>query len=396
MDKILGVLGGVPSTKPRNDDDFADRMVYKTTVGMFILFAIIISTKQYVGEPIQCWVPAEFTGNQEEYTNNYCWIKNTYYLPYEKNIPKEHEAEKRKIIPYYQWAPLILGVQALICYLPIILWRYLNKKSGIDVNAIVEAGEKFTNAEAAENRETTLRFMTKLMDRYLANQRDVPTSCTLSLKHVFSRTCFKWCGRKRGNYLTTLYLFSKFLLLVSVLSQLFALNFFLGQDFHLYGFDAIGSMFAGEDQAASDRFPRVTMCDFKVRRLGNVQRYTVQCVLPINLFNEKIYLFIWFWLTFTAIVMSFSIVNWMFRFFYSGDRKGYVKKHLSLVEKISDHEQRVLSKFVDDYLKQDGIFVLRMVGHNTNAITATEFVCQLWYNYRTKPFVEKAENAESV
>lgn len=56
------------------------------------------------GEPINCWVPAHFTGNHEEYTNNYCWIRNTYWLPFDEYIPKEHESDKRHMIPYYQVA----------------------------------------------------------------------------------------------------------------------------------------------------------------------------------------------------------------------------------------------------------------------------------------------------
>ena len=70
------------------------------------------------------------------------------------------------MIPYYQWVPIILLVQGLLFYMPIMIWRTLNGRSGIDVNNIVEAGETFQNTEQAEGREKTLRYMTKQMDRY--------------------------------------------------------------------------------------------------------------------------------------------------------------------------------------------------------------------------------------
>ena len=167
MDKILGVIGGVPHAKLRSDDDFADRLSYRYTSAIFILFAIVVSTKQYVGEPISCWVPAHFTGNHEEYANNYCWIRNTYSLPYEEYIPRENEPEKRArgLVPYYQWIPIILLVQALLFYMPILVWRGMTSHSGIDVSSLVKAGDTFTNTDAVETRDKTLRFMTSQMDR---------------------------------------------------------------------------------------------------------------------------------------------------------------------------------------------------------------------------------------
>ena len=167
MHKIIGVIGGVPQSKSRNDDDFSDRLNHRFTTAIMIMFAIVVSTKQYVGEPISCWVPAHFTGSHESYTNDYCWVRNTYYLPFEEYIPKEHEKEKRHMIPYYQWMPMILLIQALMFYMPIMVWRTLNKKSGIDVNNIVEAGETFQSAEKALNRDVTLSYMTTQMDRWV-------------------------------------------------------------------------------------------------------------------------------------------------------------------------------------------------------------------------------------
>ena len=194
MDKILGVIGGgVPQGKSRNDDDFSDRPNHRYTVALMVIFAIVVSTKQYVGDPINCQVPAHFSGNWEEYTNSYCWIKNTYHLPFEEHIPHAHEDEKRDMIPYYQWVPIILLVQGLLFYMPIMVWRTLNGRSGIDVNNIVEAGETFQNTERAEGRDKTLRYMTKQMDRYILDicQKKVTIEMEIYVKSLiyFDDSC---------------------------------------------------------------------------------------------------------------------------------------------------------------------------------------------------------------
>ena len=41
----------------------------------------------------------------------------------------------------------------------------------------------------------------------------------------------------------------------------------------------------------SKYFPKVTLCDFQIREplhLRDSHRYTVQCVLPLNLFSQQV------------------------------------------------------------------------------------------------------------
>ena len=233
--------------------------------------------------------------------------------------------------------------------------------------------------------------------RYLASQREYQSGCTISLKHCLLRTCCVICGRRFGNYLVVLYIFTKIIFIINVIGQLFLLNAFLGPNFHFYGIEVITSLTQGIDWTESDRFPCVTMCDFKVRHLGNIQRYTVQCVLPINLFNEKIYLFIWFWMVFVAALTCFSLLSWIMRVSFRSDCHHYIRKHLRLMDKIErESDKKMATGFVDKYLRQDGVFVMRLVGHNTNAITVTEFLCSLWDNYRAEPLLEMADQTSNT
>lgn len=61
----------------------------------------------------------------------------------------------------------VVDWQALLFYTPIMLWRSLNSRSGIDVNNIVQAGETFQYTELlALQQAATLTYMTRQMDRY--------------------------------------------------------------------------------------------------------------------------------------------------------------------------------------------------------------------------------------
>ena len=60
------------------------------------------------------------------------------------------------------------------------------------------------------------------------------------------------------------------------------------------------------------------------------QTYTVLCVLPMNIFNERIFLFLWFWLIFVAIVTFISLLLWISRIMCRTNRLVLVKKYLKM------------------------------------------------------------------
>ncbi|XP_013412155.1 innexin unc-9-like, partial [Lingula anatina] len=164
----------------------------------------------------------------------------------------------------------------------------------------------------------------------------------------------------------------------------FLLNAFLGTAFHVYGFDVIDDFIHNRDWTVNGRFPRVTLCDFKVRRLGhNVQRYTVQCVLPVNMFNEKIFMFLWFWFVIVSAATTLGFFAWLSDLLPSR-RRHFIRKHLKVTGSLSPADADLCNEFVHDYLYLDGVFTLRLIGRNSNTIILAEFISQLWYYYRKK------------
>ncbi|XP_013415361.1 innexin unc-9 [Lingula anatina] len=367
----------------RQDDDFANRLNHRYTAIIFIVFAVVVMSASYVGDPIHCWMPGEFKDSHKSYANNYCWIKNTYYIPFEERIPGADLP--RPHIGYYQWVPIVMLLQALLFYFPVVFWRLMSGATGIDVHAIVK-GVSGLDYLDPEKRATVIKYLVRHMDRYFGHKKDRDRECFGSLRTIITNMLI-CCGvgKRFGNYLIFLFMWVKALYVANSIGQLFLLNTFLGTKFHLFGFEFLRNFMDEQDWTTSGRFPRVTLCDFKMRQLGgNIHRWTIQCVLPINLFNEKIYLFIWFWLIFVSAVTVFGFLTWLAVFFV-GERKEYIKKNLKLMGDYNTKDKDRFKKFVTEYLKVDGVFVCKLIQRNTNDVIVSEFVAELWDFYKNKP-----------
>jgi len=153
-----------------------------------------------VRNPITCWTPNHFTGAHSRYTVRYCWVRNTYYLPWTSRFPPTNGRlpPERRMVPYYQWVPFILLSQAMLFYAPTVIWRALNSKAGVDADSILEASQTVARASQPEAREQTLRTLTKHFDRFLGSRRDVITNKCWppGLRCLLSTVTCHLCGRR--------------------------------------------------------------------------------------------------------------------------------------------------------------------------------------------------------
>ena len=201
--------------------------------------------------------------------------------------------------------------------------------------------------------------------------------------------CTSGCGRGcqcccRGSKLALSYLFIKVLYIANLVFQIFALGSLLTTDYHKHLVNYVnyhqGTNTTLDGQVwNSPIFPRITFCDYFIRALGNTRRYTAQCVMPFNMYLERLYLFLWLWIMVLLVLTSVDLLVWFFRTALRSDRLHFIRNQLFQAGRtISRRNKTMTSDFVDHHLRQDGAFVLRLIAHNTSAVISADVTGKLW------------------
>ncbi|CAF1540966.1 unnamed protein product, partial [Didymodactylos carnosus] len=121
------------------------------------------------------------------------------------------------------------------------------------------------------------------------------------------------------------------------------------------------------------------LCDFNVREPNHPKeshRYTVQCVLPFNLFNQQIFTYLWFWLVLLSVFNGFSIIIWLYRMSPFNNLQ-YLERRLP---KLDEAETRHV--FVYQYLQGDGTFMLRLIASNVSDYVCNKVVCEVYKTFK--------------
>uniref|UniRef100_A0A0N5CI52 Innexin n=1 Tax=Strongyloides papillosus TaxID=174720 RepID=A0A0N5CI52_STREA len=367
----------------RKDDDFVDRLSYFYTSSFLIMMAVLVSFKQFGGRPLECWVPAQFTASWEAYTEMYCWAQNTYWVPIDQEIPEDIAEREYRQISYYQWVPFFLLIEAFLYYIPCLMWRLMSDKSGIRMNDIVQMATEKENIEP-EYRLRTIESLARHIEAALRYQHTATSRTQYTLHRVFK--CFNM--RYYESYVTGLYLATKIFYVTNIMVNLILVNKFLETDeYNIYGLGVLRDLLFGRTWMESGNFPRVTLCDFEVRVLGNTQRHSVQCVLVINIFNEKIFILIWLWFSLLLVATTFDTLYWFNVSMFHRDRLRFVLRHLELTsdpdkpELFRKEKRKQVEHFVKTYIKVDGVLVLRMIALHAGVMYCTEITDALWKRY---------------
>lgn len=200
-----------------------------------------------------------------------------------------------------------------------------------------------------------------------------------------------------GSLLIFKYLFVKLFYILISISVFWFINLFLNfnEGFSLFGFNILYGMLTNdlthEKLWYSKTFPRTVFCDLELKAdVNNKHKYSFQCTLAANVFNEKVFIFLWFWFLIVAILNCISLFKWIF---YILNRYYLIKSYLNLktnqrlfhgfspLANGDTSDNRLVNLFIKNYLQYDGLFVLLLVRANLDDLCFKRLIESLWKMY---------------
>ncbi len=311
-------------------------------------------------------------------------------LTYGNNIPREYQPELRdREVPVYNHMPSWLLLEALLFLIPNVAWQLFARRLGCPLSIICSRVQDFLSFTSQEATNNAVKEVVYLIRGY----------CTGNRRSRKTSSAFFRCY---GNLLYIGYLLLMVMHTANVIAQFFVLSSLLQIPFYRYGFEALEAKSGlGIDplvHTALMSFPHVVFCDFTVRRVGTVHRYSAQCSLLLSDFNASLLLFIWFFLFVVACLSAIGTVIFFFEFLFGG----CIGKDVAIIICDDCHSGKGLDRddthyptegghrqasiemtgFGSSFLGRDGLFLLHMISENAGSVIAERVIIELWRSYQ--------------
>ncbi|KAG7159805.1 Innexin inx2-like 10 [Homarus americanus] len=303
-------------------DNIIFSLHHRVTTLFLAISCLLVGLRQYLGHPIDCLAQ----GMNSRTIDLYCWIQSTFTL--QLTSAKVEEAypgvgsssgSGQDVVrhhKYYQWIFFVL-LQTLMFYTPGYLWKMWEggriQQLTQDLNP-----SSFTASVSSDHLATikqyfggnfrllhtnyaykfflceVLNFVNVVSQMYLTDSQSVSLQFTITINNsTFSLSvcmCVCMCA----------------CMFVSVCICVFRL---LGYRFLDYGLRVIRAGNELQEEEEEVVFPKVAKCSFYMfGPSGSLARHDTLCVLPLNILNEKIYLFFWFWFVCLAVVSGLGLL----------------------------------------------------------------------------------------
>jgi len=272
-------------------EGWVSRLNYRVTCVLLLACCLLVSAREWIGNDRK--IVCAMEGPSVDYhispnvINSYCYIMATFTVPKHVMGRQAHpgvgtfnpKVDDISYKGYYQWVPMVLFLQAIMFYVPHLLLKVW--EGGKVANVICGLNQLVMDRDDRRGKQVILA-------NYFVNN--------LNSHNVWAVKMF----------------LCKVLSLANVVFNIYLIDVFLDGQFRTYGLRVASLL--DEDPLTridplSQVFPRMTKCTFKkFGPSGTLQIHDSLCVLPINIINEKIFVFLWFWLILLLVLTGLSLV----------------------------------------------------------------------------------------
>ncbi|KAL1457997.1 hypothetical protein WDU94_008174 [Cyamophila willieti] len=224
--------------------------------------------------------------------NTFCFTQSTFTYINESRMPLTYPGIRSssnedpvRYHSYYQWVPILLFIQAMTLMTPHYLWK--DKEGGL------------------------MGKMLKTNDHYLLK--------TSTGRRAQFRKVSSYIIKRQGSWdgYAYCYLVNILFNTGAVFLNIYSTEILLGGYFKYLGKEFVNYLWTSvENRVKSTNpldisFPKMTKCTFhKYGPSGTIESVDAMCILPLNNFNEKIFIFLWFWyLLLFCISITYSFVK---------------------------------------------------------------------------------------
>ncbi|KAH1022620.1 innexin inx7 [Dendroctonus ponderosae] len=283
-------------------DNWVFKLHYRLTFFALLTSTVLVCSRQYIGDHIQCISDKGVPGHV---IDTYCFFTSTFTLI--KDLDPElldkgglphpgvgeygiHSKDEVKHHAYYQWVPFVLFGQALMFYASHYVWKKLEGGrlkylvDGLQLAAFSlqekEMGVGGKNIPTRAQKEDKIRVVRKaFLDRlYISGSWSM---------HLILCECLN---------------------LLNVLLQIYITDRFLNGQFMSLGANVWRQGLESSVDPLDVVFPKVTKCTFhKYGPSGSIQWHDAMCVMALNVINDKIYTFLWFWYIFLLVATGLAL-----------------------------------------------------------------------------------------
>lgn len=351
---LMSAVAGFVKVRYLLDKAIIDNMIfrfhYRITSAILFACCIIVTANNLIGEPINCLsdnaVPTHVI-------NTFCWITHTFSMPTTLSHPIQEVAHpglggdvgEKRYHSYYQWVPFMLFFQGVLFYVPHWMWKQLEEGKV----RMISDGMRGAMIETKQERQAR----THRLVQYIIE--------TLHLHNKYAAG----------------YFFCEALNFVNVISNMYFINSFLGGSFFTYGTEVWNFSTMNQENRVDpmiEIFPRVTKCTFhKFGSSGTIQKLDALCVLALNILNEKIYIFLWFWFILLAFLSALALMYSTAVIMLPSIRALILKKRFKC-HTSSGVKALVRKTNVGDFL------LLHLLGQNMNMMVFNEVLDELCRN----------------